>query len=224
MGVDAPNIPSLIPPMSDALDIDAGRLLFARPFVFTKGRVRIADLPPLDRTEVAFAGRSNVGKSSLINALTGTRGLARTSNTPGRTQELNIFESADAPLRIVDMPGYGFAEAPRDKVKAWTKLIHSYLTGRPNLRRVYVLIDARHGPKANDLTIMTELDRDAVSYQVVLTKADKLLAKELEAIIDKTRAVIAKRPAAHPELIPTSSETKAGIDVLRAEIAALLAS
>ena len=210
--------------MLETLDIEAGRLLFARPFVFTKGCVRIADLPPRDRMEIAFAGRSNVGKSSLINALTGTRGLARTTNTPGRTQELNVFESADAPLRIVDMPGYGFAEAPRDKVAAWTRLIHSYLTGRPNLRRVYVLVDARHGPKANDLTIMTELDRDAVSYQIVLTKADKLLDREIEAVTTKTRETIAKRPAAHPELIVTSSETKDGIDVLRAEIAALVAS
>jgi GTP-binding protein len=122
------------------------------------------------------------------------------------------------------MPGYGFAEAPRDKVKAWTRLIHAYLTGRPNLRRVYVLVDARHGPKDNDLTIMTELDRDAVSYQIVLTKADKLLDREVEAVTAKTREAIAKRPAAHPELIVTSSETKAGIDVLRAEIAALVAS
>ena len=141
--------------------IEAGRLLFARPFVFVKGCVRIADLPPADRTEVAFAGRSNVGKSSLINALTGRVALARTSNTPGRTQELNIFEAESAPLRIVDMPGYGFAQAPKDKVATWTKLIHAYLTGRPNLRRVYVLVDARHGPKANDITVMNELDSTA---------------------------------------------------------------
>ncbi|HWA19381.1 MAG TPA: ribosome biogenesis GTP-binding protein YihA/YsxC [Devosia sp.] len=212
--------------MSDdqsTLDLEAGRLLFARPFAFVKGCVRVADLPPPDRVEVAFAGRSNVGKSSLINALTGA-GIARTSNTPGRTQELNIFESADAPLRIVDMPGYGFAAAPRDKVAAWTKLIHQYLTGRPNLRRVYVLVDGRHGPKANDLTIMNQLDRSAVSYQVVLTKADKPLSAELDQIIAATKAAIAKRPAAHPELIVTSSETKAGLDVLRAEIAALVRS
>lgn len=210
--------------MSDTpdLDLEAGRLLFARPFVFIKGCVRIDDLPPPDRIEVAFAGRSNVGKSSLINALTGTRDLARTSNTPGRTQELNIFEAADAPLRIVDMPGYGFAQAPKPKVEAWTRLIHKYLTGRPNLRRVYVLVDGRHGAKANDLTVMNELDKAAVSYQIVLTKADKPSVTELDAAEALTRAIIAKRPAAHPNLIITSSETKAGMDVLRAEIAELL--
>jgi GTP-binding protein len=208
--------------MTDEINIEAGRLLFARPFVFVKGCVRIADLPPPDRAEIAFAGRSNVGKSSLINALTGTRDLARTSNTPGRTQELNIFEAADAPLRIVDMPGYGFAQAPKPKVEAWTKLIHQYLTGRPNLRRVYVLVDGRHGPKANDLSVMNQLDKSAVSYQVVLTKADKLLTPELDKVIAATRATIAKRPAAHPDLIVTSSETKAGMDILRAEIELLI--
>jgi len=204
--------------MTDEINIEAGRLLFARPFVFVKGCVRIADLPPTDKVEIAFAGRSNVGKSSLINALTGTRDLARTSNTPGRTQELNIFESADAPLRIVDMPGYGFAAAPKPKVEAWTKLIHQYLTGRPNLRRVYVLVDGRHGPKANDLTVMNQLDKSAVSYQVVLTKSDKPSVSELDAVIASTKAAIAKRPAAHPDLIVTSSETRFGIDQLRAEI------
>ena len=201
---------------------EAARLLFARPFAFIKGCVRIADLPPPDRLEVAFAGRSNVGKSSLINALVGMTQLARTSNTPGRTQELNIFEAADAPLRIVDMPGYGFAKAPEDKVKAWTRLIHSYLTGRPNLRRVYVLVDGRHGPNANDRTVMNELDKAAVSYQVVVTKADKPNHKELEDALKSTREAIAKRPAAHPDLIVTSSETRLGMEDLRAEIRALL--
>lgn len=204
--------------------LEAGRLLFARPFSFIKGCVRIADLPPPDRVEIAFAGRSNVGKSSLINALTGRVALARTSNTPGRTQELNVFEADDAPLRIIDMPGYGFAQAPKDKVATWTRLIHAYLTGRPNLRRVYVLIDGRHGPKANDLTVMNELDKAAVSYQVVLTKGDKPSVGDLDKVIAATKAAIAKRPAAHPELVVTSSETGFGIPELRAEIAALLAS
>jgi GTP-binding protein len=203
--------------------VEAGRLLFARPFVFIKGCVRLADLPPMDRVEIAFAGRSNVGKSSLINALTGTRDLARTSKTPGRTQELNIFESADAPLRIVDMPGYGFAQAPKPKVEAWTKLIHQYLTGRATLRRVYVLIDGRHGPRGNDISVMNELDKAAVSYQTILTKADKPSAGELAAAIAATRSAVAKRPAAHPELIVTSSEKGDGIADLRAEIARVLA-
>lgn len=213
--------------MSEAIpdsQVEAGRLLFARPFVFVKGCVRIADLPPPDRLEIAFAGRSNVGKSSLINALTGRVALARTSNTPGRTQELNIFEAESAPLRIVDMPGYGFAQAPKDKVATWTRLIHAYLTGRPNLRRVYVLVDGRHGPKANDLTVMNQLDKSAVSYQVVLTKGDKLLQRDLDRVIAATKAAIARRPAAHPQIIVTSSETKFGIEELRAEIAALVES
>jgi GTP-binding protein len=204
--------------------LETGRLLFARPFLFVKGCVRLDDLPPADRVEIAFAGRSNVGKSSLINALCGTSALARTSNTPGRTQELNIFESQSAPLRIVDMPGYGFAKAPEDKVKAWTRLIHQYLTGRATLRRVYVLVDGRHGPKANDLSVMNELDRAAVSYQIVLTKADKPNARELEKVVAATQAVIAKRPAAHPTVVLTSSEKGTGLAELRAEIALLLES
>lgn len=204
--------------------IERGRLMFARPFLFTKGCVRIADLPPMDRVEIAFAGRSNVGKSSLINALVGMSGLARTSNTPGRTQELNIFESQSESLRIVDMPGYGYAKAPEDKVRAWTKLIHQYLTGRATLRRVYVLVDGRHGPKDNDLTVMNELDGAAVSYQVVLTKADKPLKADLEKVIAATKAAIAKRPAAHPHVILTSSVKGEGLRELRTEIAMLLES
>ncbi|WP_127751895.1 ribosome biogenesis GTP-binding protein YihA/YsxC [Devosia sp. 1566] len=204
--------------------IEKGRLLFARPFVFVKGCVRIADLPPMDKVEIAFAGRSNVGKSSLINALCGTSGLARTSNTPGRTQELNIFESTSAELRIVDMPGYGYAKAPEDKVRAWTKLIHQYLTGRATLRRVYVLVDGRHGPKDNDLTVMNELDKSAVSYQIILTKADKPSAEELKKVIVATQAAIAKRPAAHPQVILTSSAKGDGLRELRTEIAMLLES
>jgi len=202
--------------------LEAGRLLFARPYVFIKGCVRISDLPAPDMLEVAFAGRSNVGKSSLINALVGMKALARTSNTPGRTQEINIFEGAHGPLRIVDMPGYGYAKAPKLKVEAWNKLIHSYLIGRPNLRRVYVLIDGRHGPKANDLSVMNELDAAAVSYQVVLTKADKPSAVDLDKAIQETKKAIAKRPAAYPTIIVTSSEKGEGIAHLRAEIASFL--
>jgi len=204
--------------------IERGRLLFARPILFTKGCVSLADLPPMDRIEIAFAGRSNVGKSSLINALCGTTNLARTSNTPGRTQELNIFESQSENLRIVDMPGYGYAKAPEPKVKAWTKLVHQYLVGRATLRRVYVLIDSRHGPKDNDLSVMNELDRSAVSYQVVLTKADKPKSQEVEDVVAKTVWTIAKRPAAHPHVLLTSSEKGEGIKDLRTEIAMLLAS
>lgn len=206
----------------DIKSIEAGRILFARPFVFIKGCVRISDLPPADRTEVAFAGRSNVGKSSLINALTGRKNLARTSNTPGRTQELNIFDAELASMRIVDMPGYGFARAPKPAMEAWNKLIHSYLRGRPNLRRVYLLIDGRHGPKANDLSVMNELDTNAVSYQVVLTKADKPSKRDLDKAIAATEQVIAKRGAAYPGIILTSSETGAGIEGLRAEIASFI--
>ncbi|MGV3575235.1 MAG: ribosome biogenesis GTP-binding protein YihA/YsxC [Devosia sp.] len=204
--------------------IERGRLMFARPIVFTKGCVSLADLPPMDRVEIAFAGRSNVGKSSLINALCGTSNLARTSNTPGRTQELNIFESQSENLRIVDMPGYGYAKAPEPKVKAWTKLVHQYLVGRATLRRVYVLIDSRHGPKDNDVSVMNELDHAAVSYQVVLTKADKPNSEDVEKALAATRWSIAKRPAAHPHIILTSSEKGTGIKDLRTEIAMLLES
>ena len=195
------------------------RLLFARPWVFLKGCVRVSDLPADDLVEVAFAGRSNVGKSSLINALVGQSALARTSNTPGRTQELNLFAPQEGGMRLVDMPGYGFAKAPKPAVEKWNKLIHQFLRGRPNLRRVYVLVDARHGPKANDATVMNELDKAAVSYQVILTKADKLLEKDLTGIIEATAKFIAKRPAAHPDIIVTSSEKGIGIDALRTEIA-----
>lgn len=204
--------------------IERGRLMFARPIVFTKGCVSLADLPPMDRIEIAFAGRSNVGKSSLINALCGTSNLARTSNTPGRTQELNIFESQSENLRMVDMPGYGYAKAPEPKVKAWTKLVHQYLVGRATLRRVYVLIDSRHGPKDNDLSVMNELDKAAVSYQVVLTKADKPNSEDVEKALAATRWSIAKRPAAHPHVLLTSSEKGTGIKELRTEIAMLLES
>ncbi len=202
--------------------LEAGRILFARPFEFIKGCVRISDLPPADMLEIAFAGRSNVGKSSLINSLVGRTGLARTSNTPGRTQELNIFENESGPLRIVDMPGYGFAKAPKPKVEAWTKLVHKYLIGRPNLRRVYVLIDGRHGAKANDKSVMNELDNAAVSYQIIVTKADKPSKKDLDKAIEITKQAIAKRPAAYPNIIVTSSRFGDGMEELRAEVAAFL--
>jgi GTP-binding protein len=169
--------------------------------------------------EVAFAGRSNVGKSSLINALTSRKALARTSHTPGRTQELIYFAAEDSALRLVDMPGYGYAEAPKAKVKAWTELIHAYLSGRQNLARVYVLIDARHGLKEADETVLKTLDVAAVSYQIVLTKADQVKPAELEKRIADTAAALAKRPAAFPDILVTSSHDGSGMAELRGAIA-----
>jgi GTP-binding protein len=200
--------------------LEAGRLFFARPWTILISIPNVAALPPPSGVEVAFAGRSNVGKSSLINALVGQKALARTSNTPGRTRELNLF-GADAGVVIVDMPGYGYARAPKTEVAKWQSLAFDYLRGRPNLRRVYVLIDARHGLKDNDLEALKLLDKAAVSYELVLTKTDKLKPADLERTIAGTRAAIAKRPAAHPNVLATSSTTGAGIDLLRAEIAAL---
>nr|WP_210272807.1 ribosome biogenesis GTP-binding protein YihA/YsxC [Chthonobacter rhizosphaerae] len=198
--------------------------MFARPWRFVRGMATVADLPfATGGLEVAFAGRSNVGKSSLINALTGQGGLARTSNTPGRTQELNLFvPERDAGIALVDMPGYGYAEAPKDKVDVWNELIRAYLRGRPNLRRVYVLIDARHGIKKNDEEVMTVLDKAAVSYQVVLTKIDKIKPAGVDKLLADTAEKIRKRPAAYPQVIATSSEKGAGLDDLRAAIAAIL--
>nr|WP_245499764.1 ribosome biogenesis GTP-binding protein YihA/YsxC [Tepidamorphus gemmatus] len=195
--------------------------MFARPWQFRLGVVRLDQLPPADRPEVAFAGRSNVGKSSLLNALTGRRNLARTSNTPGRTQEINVFESEGIALRLIDMPGYGFAQAPKGKVDAWTALIHRYLQGRPNLRRVFLLIDSRHGLKAVDEQIMERLDKAAVSYQAVLTKIDKIATAAQADVLAATAARLAMHPAAFPTIIATSSQKGTGIDILRAEIAGI---
>jgi len=205
-----------------AAAIEAGRLAFARPWTFVMGVSKIDGLPPPEGIEVAFAGRSNVGKSSLINALVGQKTLARTSNTPGRTRELNFFTAGEG-IMIVDMPGYGYARAAKRDVKEWTRLVFDFLRGRVNLRRVYVLIDARHGIKENDKEALAILDKAAVSYQVVLTKCDKDKPAALAAVVAATRTAIAKRPAAHPEILLTSSATGAGIDLLRAEIAALAA-
>jgi GTP-binding protein len=200
--------------------IEAGRLLFARPWRFLAGSGSIASLPPATGIEVAFAGRSNVGKSSLINALVGQKALARTSDTPGRTQELNFFV-ADAGITIVDMPGYGYARAPKRQVAEWTKLVFDFLRGRANLRRVYVLVDARHGLKDNDVEALKTLDQAAVSYQVVLTKTDKVKPDELARVRDETGERLKQRPAAHPEVLATSAESRAGVAELRAEIARL---
>lgn len=203
-------------------DIEAGERLAARPWRFVKGVVALEGLPDDGWTEVAFAGRSNVGKSSLINAMVRNGGLARTSNTPGRTQELNFFAPAEERLYLVDMPGYGFAKAPKDKVAAWTALVRAYLGGRPTLRRVFLLIDSRHGLKPPDRNIMEMLDTAAVPYQVVLTKADKISALAREAVAAATEAALAAHPAAFPTVLPTSAEKGSGIPELRATLAALL--
>ncbi len=201
-------------------DREAGRLLFAGPVTFVKGVVAMAGLPPADRVEVCFAGRSNVGKSSLINALTGRKTLARASNTPGRTQEINYFALGEARY-LVDLPGYGFAEAPVAVVAKWQALLRQYLAGRQTLRRAFVLVDARHGVKAVDEEILTLLDRSAVTFQAVLTKVDKINRTERAEVIAQVQGALAKHPAAFPEIVVTSSEKGEGIETLRALIATL---
>jgi GTP-binding protein len=210
------------PEMTEAAPeaLEAGRLLFAGPVDFVKGVVAMDKMPPGDRVEICFAGRSNVGKSSLINALTGRKNLARASNTPGRTQEINFFTLGEARY-LVDLPGYGFAEAPKDVVARWQALLRAYLAGRVNLRRAFVLIDSRHGVLAADEAILSLLDRSAVTFQVILTKTDKISKAALTATLDQVRAALAKHPAAFPELIATSSEKGDGIALLRAVIADL---
>ncbi|MCB1511606.1 MAG: YihA family ribosome biogenesis GTP-binding protein [Hyphomicrobiaceae bacterium] len=193
-------------------------LMFARPWTFVRGVPSLEFLPPADRPEIAFAGRSNVGKSSLINALVNQHGLARTSNTPGRTQELNYFQTDAGNFFLVDMPGYGFARAPKDKVDAWTGLIRDYLRGRQTLRRVFVLIDSRHGIKPIDLEIFGLLDEAAVTYQIVLTKADKIKPPALEHVIEEAATSLKSHAAAFPDVIPTSSAKGLGLTELRMAI------
>ena len=199
---------------------EIGRKLFAGETDFLKGVVAMDGLPPADRLEVCFAGRSNVGKSSLINALTGRKGLARASNTPGRTQEINFFTLADSHY-LVDLPGYGYAEAPLPVVEKWQRLLKAYLSGRQTLRRAFVLIDARHGVKPVDEEIMKLLDQSAVTFQAVLTKADKVKDKDRAKVLDQVRGALSKHPAAYPEIVLTSSEKGDGIPTLRSIIATL---
>ena len=215
-------LPFPLSPEPEAEALERGRRLFAGGggAEFLKGVVAMDGLPPPDRLEVCFAGRSNVGKSSLINALTGRKGLARASNTPGRTQEINYFTLADSHY-LVDLPGYGFANAPVAVVEKWQRLLKAYLAGRAPLRRAFVLIDARHGIKAVDEEILDLLDSSAVPFQVVLTKADKVKAAERGKVLDQVRAALGKHPAAYPELLVTSSEKGDGVATLRAVIAAI---
>ncbi len=209
-----------IAPEPESGPAETGRLLFAGPVDFLKGVVAMDGLPTADRVEVCFAGRSNVGKSTLINAVTGRKALARASNTPGRTQEINYFTAGDS-LYLVDLPGYGYAEAPISVVAKWQALLKSYLSGRQTLRRAFVLIDMRHGVKEVDEEILTLLDKSAVTFQVVLTKADKVKTADQEKVLAQVRAALQKHPAAYPEIVVTSSEKGQGIATLRAIIATM---
>jgi len=203
-------------PIFDADELEAARILFAHPVAFMMGAVKMDGLPSPDLPEIAFAGRSNVGKSSLINALVGQKYLARASNEPGRTREINFF-NLDDKLRLVDLPGYGFARVSRGVANKFQDLGRAYLRGRPNLKRVYLLIDARHGLKDVDSTALDALDTAAVSYQIVLTKSDKMKPAEVEAVVARTVEAIRKRPASFPRVLATSSEKGTGIPELRAE-------
>ena len=205
----------------DAQNSEKGRLLFARQSDFVKGVVSMSGLPADDRLEVCFAGRSNVGKSTLINAVTGRKSLARASNTPGRTQEINFFTAAESHY-LVDLPGYGYANAPLPVVEKWQRLLKQYLAGRQSLRRAFVLIDMRHGIKSVDQEILSLLDSSAVTFQCILTKADKIKEPAREATLTQVREALSKHPAAFPELILTSSEKGWGIETLRATIASLI--
>ena len=204
-------------PLFGSEALEGGEALFRRPIDFLKGVVNEAGLPPADRPEIAFAGRSNVGKSSLINALTGRKALARTSNTPGRTREINYF-MIEEQAYLVDMPGYGFAKVPKELVAGWTKLIEKYLRGRETLKRTFLLIDSRHGLKKNDLAIMSQLDQAAQLYQIVLTKTDKLKPSEVKMRFAEVEEKIKKHPACYPLIIATSSQKNQGIDLLRAAV------
>ncbi|OEJ69249.1 ribosome biogenesis GTP-binding protein YihA/YsxC [Magnetovibrio blakemorei] len=221
---DTPDQPAEIQaPLDDFSpeELEVGRIMFAGECTFMLGAAGLGQIPDTDLPEIAFAGRSNVGKSSLVNALTGRKAVARTSHTPGRTQQVNFFDLG-AKLIIADLPGYGFAKAPKDQVAKWTRLVNAYLKGRQQLRRVLVLIDARHGIKDVDRGIMKMLDGAAVSYQVVLTKTDKITAGQLEQLMAEIRIELAGHVAAHPIIRCTSSAKKIGIEDLRAELARLV--
>jgi GTP-binding protein len=204
----------------DAETLEAGRKLFTRPCTFMLSVANLDQLPASDKDEIAFVGRSNVGKSSLINALFSKTGLAKTSSTPGRTQQLNFF-NLDNKLYLVDLPGYGFAKAPPEDVKKWQRTMNLYLQGRPNLRRVFLLVDSRHGIKKIDEDIMKTLDSAAVTYQIILTKTDKINRQELTKLINDTQTCLKLHAAAHPIVYATSSEKKEGLENIRAEIAIL---